>query len=77
MSVRAPNKETSLLTDNAITMLSCRFETFPEQVFKLVERFTVYTTEHFDILQRELERSSLEAHIAWGIAEQETKVDVN
>lgn len=65
------------LTDNPIAMFSRSFEPLPKQPPKLEERRTRYTAKNFDVLWRQLERCSLEADVAWCVAEDETKVDVN
>lgn len=42
-----------------------------------MERCSVHTTENFDVLRRQLERSGLETNITWCVAEDEPEINVD
>ena len=58
-------------------MLPRRLESVTEQTTELEVRPAVHATEHLDILERELERRSLEADVPRRVREHEPEVDVD
>ena len=65
------------LTDNPITMLPRRLKPFFEQLLKLPKRSGLDPSKHFNILQREFERGSLESDISRRVGQHETKIDMD
>ena len=58
-------------------MLSRRLKPFLEQLLKLPKRRRLDPSQHFNILQREFERGSLEPNISRRVGKHETKIDMD
>ena len=66
-----------VLTDDPVAMLPRRLEPLLKQPPELPIRIRLHPAEHLDVLERELERCSLEPDVARRVREHEPEVDVD